>query len=59
MLRRLSNAVYRALLVAGLDPKKIPDAWLPNSFSARMKPFRFSNAKAKEWLHWTPSCGFR
>jgi len=34
--------------------RKLPDVLRPRSFSARLKPFRFSNTKAKRLLDWTP-----
>lgn len=33
---------------------KLPDSFLPHAFAARMKPFYFSNVKAKQLLNWVP-----
>jgi len=35
-----------------------PEVLLPHGFSARLKPFRFSNARAKALLGWTPGNKF-
>lgn len=40
--------------VVGLGGK-LPEAMLPQSFAARMKPFCYSNAKARRLLGWVPA----
>lgn len=37
---------------------KLPEVLLPAGFSRRLKPFRFSNAKAKQLLAWVPGREF-
>lgn len=37
---------------------KAPEALLPKGFAARLKPFKFSNAKAKGLLGWIPGRAF-
>jgi nucleoside-diphosphate-sugar epimerase len=32
----------------------LPDAFFPHAFASRMKPFYFSNTKAKQLLNWQP-----
>ena len=32
----------------------LPDAFFPHAFASRMKPFSFSNTKAKQLLNWQP-----
>ncbi|MGE5469633.1 MAG: NAD-dependent epimerase/dehydratase family protein [Bacteroidota bacterium] len=36
----------------------VPDTLLPHSIAARMKPFRYSNDKAKRLLEWVPANQF-
>jgi nucleoside-diphosphate-sugar epimerase len=49
--------VFKLITKVGLR-KKLPEALLPQSFAARMKPFRYSNAKAKQLLAWVPGKRF-
>jgi len=37
---------------------RLPEVLLPQGFSRRLKPFRFSNAKAKKLLAWVPGREF-
>jgi hypothetical protein len=37
---------------------KLPEAVLPRAFAARLKPFRFSNARATQLLGWQPGKHF-
>jgi len=37
---------------------KLPEVVLPKGFAARLKPFRFSNTKAKSMLNWSPDNSF-
>jgi len=46
------------MLTVGGFGAKLPEVLLPRVFSARLKPFRFSNSKAKEMLDWTPGREF-
>jgi nucleoside-diphosphate-sugar epimerase len=45
------------LVAAGMEDK-LPEIVLPKAFSTRLKPFRFSNAKAKRLLGWAPGRQF-
>lgn len=46
-------------LLAALGRRdKLPEVFLPPGFSRRLKPFRFSNAKAKKLLAWLPGREF-
>lgn len=48
-----------ALLWYGLSAfgraHKLPEAMRPHAFASRFRPYRYSNAKAKELLDWKPS----
>jgi nucleoside-diphosphate-sugar epimerase len=57
VLQTLTTLARAMLTVAGLGAR-VPEILLANAFSARLKPFRFSNAKAKEQLGWTPGREF-
>lgn len=50
----LSPIVKIIFLIANMFNKVhlLPDSFLPHAFAARMKPFGFSNAKAKQLLNW-------
>jgi len=37
---------------------KLPEVVLPKGFASRLKPFRFSNTKAKSMLNWSPDNSF-
>lgn len=37
---------------------RLPEALLPQAFAARLKPFRFSNEKARHLLNWQPARDF-
>ena len=50
----LLRGTARALGFGG----KLPEVFLPQSFAARMKPFRYSNAKARRLLGWIPAREF-
>ncbi len=54
ILSLVARAVLR-LLGKGRD---IPEALRAQGFAARLKPFRFSNAKARRLLHWAPGAEF-
>lgn len=47
-----------AVLVSLGFRDKVPELMLPRGFSRRLKPFRFSNAKARRVLNWTPGQEF-
>jgi 2-alkyl-3-oxoalkanoate reductase len=47
-----------ALLAALGRRDKLPEVLLPQGFSRRLKPFRYSNAKAKKLLGWIPGHEF-
>ena len=57
VVQGLSGFLGTVLSVTGFGAK-LPEVLLPSAFSARLKPFRFSNAKAKQLLEWTPGCEF-
>jgi nucleoside-diphosphate-sugar epimerase len=57
VLQCISWFTGTALAASGFGAK-LPEVLLPRGFSARLKPFRFSNAKAKDLLGWTPGCQF-
>jgi nucleoside-diphosphate-sugar epimerase len=57
ILESFSWILGGALRAAGLG-EKLPEFLLPKGFSARLKPFRFSNSKAKNLLNWTPGRQF-
>ena len=57
VLRVLCGFVGTVPAVLGFDAK-LPEVLLPSSFSARLKPFRYSNAKAKKLLNWSPGREF-
>lgn len=46
-----------ALTAAGFQGR-LPEILLPRAFATRLKPFRFSNAKAKRLLGWVPGRQF-
>lgn len=52
----LSMCAKFAYLVASVFKleRRIPDIFLPHAFATRLKPFRFSNRRAKQLLHWQP-----
>jgi nucleoside-diphosphate-sugar epimerase len=52
------TALMRTVLAASGRGGRAPEILLPDAFSARLKPFRFSNAKAKELLGWKPGREF-
>ena len=52
------TALMRTVLAATGLGGRAPEILLPDAFSARLKPFRFSNTKAKELLGWTPGREF-
>jgi len=58
--RVLQVALWLAAIVLRLTGFKgrMPEVVLPSAFSTRLKPFRFSNAKAKRLLGWTPGRQF-
>ena len=56
-MRDLTTTAYRIAAAAGLRGK-LPEALLPQSFAGRMKPFRYSNAKAAQFLGWVPERRF-
>jgi len=37
---------------------KLPEVMLPKAFASRLKPFKYSNAKAKDLLNWKPGQHF-
>jgi nucleoside-diphosphate-sugar epimerase len=57
VLRGLCGLLRVVLTVTGFGGN-IPEALSPHGFAARLKPFRFSNAKAKALLGWTPGSEF-
>lgn len=57
MLARLTTVLHATGKAVGLRGK-LPEALLSQSFAARMKPFRYSNAKAKRLLGWAPDNRF-
>jgi nucleoside-diphosphate-sugar epimerase len=57
VLRGLCSLLRVVLTVTGFGGH-IPEALSPHGFAARLKPFRFSNAKAKVLLGWTPDSEF-
>lgn len=57
LMAGLTTMLYATAKAAGLR-EKLPEALLPQSFAARMKPFRYSNAKAKRLLGWVPDNRF-
>lgn len=53
------SCYFAASLFAALGLRhKLPEVLLPRGFSRRLKPFRFSNAKAKKLLDWVPGREF-
>jgi len=56
-LALLASLLRCLMQVAGLR-RKLPEALMPHSFAARMKPFRYSNDKAVRLLGWTPGNKF-
>ncbi len=52
-MQLLVNAIYKAISLANLQAY-LPDLLKPQSFSTRLKPFRYSNAQAKNILGWKP-----
>jgi nucleoside-diphosphate-sugar epimerase len=52
VLRALCSPLGRILVATGLGGR-LPEVFLPGEFSARLKPFRFSNVKAKQLLGWS------
>jgi len=53
VLHKLAGAA-RGLSSIVCASRKLPQVLLAHDFAARMKPFRFSNAKAKRLLSWAP-----
>jgi nucleoside-diphosphate-sugar epimerase len=53
-LAHYSHAIANALGLA----EKLPEALLPQACAARLKPFRYSNAKARRLLGWQPGDHF-
>ena len=54
---RLFRAAARAgQVVAGVLP--VPDIFTSQGFATRLKPFRYSAARARQELQWTPAGGF-
>jgi nucleoside-diphosphate-sugar epimerase len=58
--RALQAAVWLAATTLGQTGLKarMPEVLLPKTFATRLKPFRFSNAKAKRLLDWVPGQQF-
>lgn len=58
--RVLQSLCYfgRALLLACGLRHKLPEVMLPEGFARRLKPFRYSNAKARRMLEWAPDGEF-
>lgn len=50
-------ALRTALGVVG-QRNRVPEAFLQHGFAARLKPFRYSNSKARELLAWVPGTRF-
>jgi nucleoside-diphosphate-sugar epimerase len=50
--------VLRVVLAATGFGGNMPEALSPHGFAARLKPFRFSNARAKAYLAWIPGNEF-
>jgi nucleoside-diphosphate-sugar epimerase len=57
VLRALTNLLRTVLTATGLG-RRVPEILSPVAFSARLTPFRYSNAKARNLLGWTPGCEF-
>jgi len=57
LLRNMFRVAATVLAASGLRGT-LPELLLPGSFAARLKPFRFSNAKAQRLLGWTPGRQF-
>ncbi|MGB6308733.1 MAG: NAD-dependent epimerase/dehydratase family protein [Steroidobacteraceae bacterium] len=57
ILQGLSATLATVLRAAGFGGK-LPEILLPRGVSSRLKPFRFSNARAKELLDWIPGRHF-
>jgi 2-alkyl-3-oxoalkanoate reductase len=57
VLRGMSGLLRAAFTVTGFSAR-LPEILLSEGFSARLAPFRFSNAKAKAVLRWTPGREF-
>jgi nucleoside-diphosphate-sugar epimerase len=56
-LSSLAAVAWRLAVMAGLQ-RRLPEALLPHSCAGRMKPFRYSNAKAQRLLGWAPDGQF-
>ncbi|WP_229007293.1 NAD(P)-dependent oxidoreductase [Methylophilus sp. Leaf408] len=51
----LINIIFTASRQFNLH-HSLPDLLMPQAFSTRLKPFKYSNAYAKELLGWKPNC---
>lgn len=57
LLSLLSSIAFGLLKPLGLN-SKLPEVLLPQSFAARLRPYQFSNTRAKAVLHWKPNDHF-
>ena len=57
ILQGVSGFSATVLAALGFQGRQ-PEVLLPKAFAARLKPFRFSNAKAKQLLDWIPGRQF-
>lgn len=57
LLAALASALRTIFRVAGQEGR-LPEVFLRHGFAARLKPFRYSNDKAKRVLGWVPTGSF-
>jgi nucleoside-diphosphate-sugar epimerase len=57
LLQGLCTGSRRAMSALGLAAR-IPEVLLPGSFCARLKPFEFTNLRARQLLGWVPGKSF-
>ena len=57
VMQVLFSILGAALTLCGLGARR-PEILLRSGFAARLKPFRFSNSRAKDLLNWIPGREF-